>query len=149
MPQPKHVVRRSGYLKWYTKQAMKQHLLVWSTVLSIILLAILIGVTNPTTTGPLGILVVFILMYTSVLGALTYLFMLGSRLFVRLAQVIKTRTPPQPVSLLHAYYYASIVALAPVMLVAMLSVNDMGVREILLVVVFEVVACLYIKKRLG
>ena len=128
---------------------MKRRILAWCTIFSIFLLAVLVETTNPTKTGPLGILAVFILLYTSVLGVLTYLFMLGSKLLVRTSRIVKTRIPLQPISVLHAYYYASIVALAPVMLIGMLSVGDMGVREVLLVVVFEVVACLYIKKRLG
>lgn len=128
---------------------MKRRILAWCTILSIFLLAVLVETTNPTKTGPIGILAVFILLYTSVLGVLTYLFVMGSRLLVRGSQMVKTRTPFQPLSVLRAYYYASIVALAPVMFVGMLSVGDMGIREVFLVVVFEVVACLYIKKRLG
>lgn len=126
---------------------MKRQILAWCTIISIFLLAILVETTNPTKTGPLGILVVFILLYTSVLGVLTYIFVLGSKLVVRSSRIVKTRVPLEPLSMLHAYYYASIVALAPVMLVGMLSVGDMGMREVLLVVAFEVVACLYIKKR--
>ena len=44
-----------------------------SMVGAIVLLAVLLQTTTPATIGPLGILFVFILLYVSVLGVLTFL----------------------------------------------------------------------------
>lgn len=87
-------------------------------------------------------------MYTSALGVLTYLFVLGSRLISKLAHAARTRRPLRPLRFLHAYYYASVIAIAPAMLVGMLSIGGAGMIEIILVVVFIVAACVYIRKRL-
>lgn len=46
-----------------------------------------------------------------------------------------------------AYYYATVIALAPVLLVAMRSIGRGTVWDIVLVMVFEVMACFYIAKR--
>jgi hypothetical protein len=44
-----------------------------SVVIAVVVLAIVLHISQPSTVGPLGILIVFILMYVSVLGVLTFL----------------------------------------------------------------------------
>ena len=47
-----------------------------------------------------------------------------------------------------AYYYSTVLALAPVLLVGLQSVGAVSIYEICLVVLFEVIACVYVSKRM-
>lgn len=59
------------------------------------------------------------------------------------------RRPFAAVSFKRAYYFSTVLAAAPVMLVGLQSVQAIGVYEVILVTLFEVVACLYISRRMG
>lgn len=118
-----------------------------SSIISIILVAILLQVTSPARIGPLGIFILFVLVYVSVLGALTYLLFWVSRIAAKVASFAVTKRPIQPLSLRRAYYFSSVVSLAPVMIVGMQSVGTVGIYETLLVLFFVVIACVYISKR--
>ena len=118
-----------------------------SVVSAILLLAILLQTTTPTTIGPLGILIVFILMYIAVLGVLTFLLVGVNHLLVKFSTSLPLRRPVQALSLRRAYYFASVIALAPVMFLGMQSVGTVGVYDVLLVVAFVTMACMYIAKR--
>ena len=47
-----------------------------------------------------------------------------------------------------AYYFSTVLAAGPVMLIGLQSVQSIGIYEFLLVVIFEVVACVYVSKRM-
>ena len=47
----------------------------------------------------------------------------------------------------HAYYYASVLALTPVLLLGVKSVGHLGIYEAALIVIFEIVACFYVARR--
>lgn len=116
-------------------------------IASVAILAVLLQTTKPASAGPLGILVVFILMYVSMLCALTF-FMYGiSRLIVKVATPVTVRRPLQAISLRQSYYYSSVIALAPVMIIGMQSVGEVGLYDVMLVMIFVVIACVYIAKR--
>jgi hypothetical protein len=116
-------------------------------ILATMLLVIILQTTTPATIGPLGILFVFVLMYMSVLSALTFLLFIASKLVAKLALIMAVRRPVQPISLGKSYYYSSVAALAPVMLIGMQSVGEVGFYDILLILVFVIISCVYIAKR--
>lgn len=118
-----------------------------SFVAATMLLVILLQTTTPSTIGPLGILIVFILMYVSALGVLTFLLFTGSRVLARISRSVVTRRPVQPLSLGRAYYFSSVLALAPVMFIGIQSVGKVGVSDIALIVLFVTISCIYIAKR--
>jgi hypothetical protein len=119
-----------------------------SSIISIVLVAILLQITSPANIGPLGIFVFFILLYVSVLGMLTYLIFCVSQLLVKVPLIMTTaKRGVSPFSLRRAYYFSSVLALAPVMIIGMQSVDEVGIYETLLVVFFTVIACVYISKR--
>jgi hypothetical protein len=126
---------------------MLSKLVASSAIVSIILVAILLQVTTPASAGPLGIFALFVLMYVSVLGVLTYLLFWVSQAIARVPLFIKLKRPVQALSFRRAYYFASVTALTPVMIMGMQSVGEVGVYETFLVVFFTVVACVYIAKR--
>jgi len=117
-----------------------------SLVSAIVLLAVLLQTTTPAAIGPLGILIVFILLYVSVLGVLTFLLFGLSKIVARVSSPV-VKQPIQPLTLGRAYYYSSVISLAPVMFIGMQSVGEVSFYDVLLVVIFVVIACVYIAKR--
>jgi hypothetical protein len=118
-----------------------------SVFVAIVALAIFLLATQPAGVGPVGILFVFILIYVSVLGVLTFLLFGISKLIVKLSSSFTVKKPLRALTIRRAYYFSSVIGLAPVMLVGMQSVGEVGVYDLLLVVIFVVIACIYISKR--
>ncbi len=114
---------------------------------AVVLLVVILQTTTPATIGPLGILTVFILMYVSVLSALTFLLFSGSKLVAKASASLTVKRPVQALTLSKSYYFSSVLALAPVMLIGAQSVGDVGIYEVLLIVVFVLISCVYIAKR--
>lgn len=117
------------------------------SVAAAIVLLFFVTTTTPVTAGPLGILAVFICLYVVALGALTFLFWGLHRIIVRLLKPFTVRRPMQAMSLQRAYYFSSVLALAPVMLIGMQSVGTVSVYEVGLVGLFAIIGCIYIAKR--
>jgi hypothetical protein len=126
---------------------MLSRVIAVSVAIAIVILAIILHMTQPSTVGPLGILVVFILMYVSVLGVLTFLLYGVSQFISRISASFTVKKPIHPLSLSRAYYFSSVIALAPVMLIGMQSVAKVEIQDVVLIIVFVVIACIYISKR--
>ncbi|MEO7905135.1 MAG: hypothetical protein ABIR91_05085 [Candidatus Saccharimonadales bacterium] len=118
-----------------------------SVGVAIVLLAVVLQTTTPTTIGPLGILFVFILIYIVALGMLTFLLRVASRILAKVSRSLTVRRPMQELTVGRSYYFSSILALGPVMLVGMQSVGEVGIYDMLLLVVFITISCIYIAKR--
>lgn len=116
-------------------------------VMTGLLLFILLQMTTPATIGPLGILVVFILLYVSVLGVLTFLLFGISKVVNKVSSSFIVKPPFSLLTLRRSYYFSSVIALAPVILLGMQSVGEVGVYDVLLVILFVAIACMYISKR--
>jgi hypothetical protein len=114
------------------------------------LLLLLLNVTTPATAGAFGIFGVFLLGYIVSTVVMTFA-VAGTAMIVR--RLVSEVRPSKPVlaklELKKAYYYASVVALAPVIFVSLQSVGGVGVYEVLLVVLLVALGCLYISKRSG
>ena len=119
------------------------------TVSSLCLLGILLITTTPATAGPFGLLAVFILAYLSLIGVVALLLTGFSRIIAYLATVMISRKPFEVLTLKRAYYYSTIIAAAPIMLIGLQSVGSVGLYEYLLMVIFIVIGCLYISKRIN
>lgn len=113
--------------------------------LSAIGMFLILQLTTPSTTSPLGILTFFVLFYAFVLGVLT-LFLFSSRRLYR--KVFRRGVGNE--SLLTArksYFFASVLAFAPVIIVAMRSVGELSILDLGLVAMFEAIACFYVWRR--
>lgn len=126
---------------------MLGRVIVLSSVAAVILLTIILQTTTPSMIGPVGLLAVFFLLYIAVLGIVTWLLWITSRATAYIGRRIMTRRPPQSLSLSKAYYFSSVITLAPVMMLAMQSIGSLGVYEVILISVFLGVGILYIAKR--
>lgn len=105
--------------------------------------------TNPSSVGPGGILVVFMLLYIFWVSVFFGLLHFGHALLVKFDLLYKVvmRRGQSKYRSLRAYYIASILAFAPVLLLAMQSVNQLTARDILLVFLFVSLAIFYVMKR--
>lgn len=127
---------------------MLEKIIAISTIVSLCLLVVLLNVTAPTTVGPFGILVVFILGYTSSLGVMTYFLYAVSRIVAHLSSAFTVKKPIVPLSFRKSYYYSTIIAAVPIMLIGLQSVGAISLYEIILVLVFAIIGCVYIAKRI-
>ena len=114
------------------------------------LLYMIFQFSDPLTVGPLGVLGVFALIYLGCLSVLFILIRFGLywvRKFVGLYKKQQmpgggTRIEPRK-----AYYIASVVAFAPVTLLAMHAYTKLQITDVLLVLSLLVIAIFYIVKR--
>lgn len=113
---------------------------------SILGLAIIFNVTNPTSGGPMLILVVFVMMYfISLLITFSILFLLR-KLINRFRRVGIYKQPAGGANENEIYYYSSVIGFFPVALISLASVSALGIKEILMVLVAIFIACFYIFK---
>lgn len=111
-------------------------------------LALLISMTTPASAGAFGVLCVFLLVYLLLVSLGTFGLYGLSRCIAAAMRVVASARPLEQLSLQHAYYYATVLAIAPVVLVSIASVGAVGLPEIGLVLAFELIGCVYITKRL-
>ena len=117
------------------------------TLAAAIALSLLLQSTNPSTAGAAGLLAVFFLLYIIFVGVITWLLHWVSTVVVYVARPVALKRPLKALTAGRSYYYASIIALAPTMLLAMQSVSQLGFYEVLLVIVFVAIGIFYVKKR--
>lgn len=127
---------------------MLERIITLLTILSLGVLAIMLALTTPATAGPFGLLVIFISAYLTCLGLISFFLYGISRVISYVAAGFAVKKPLQTLSFRKAYYYSTILAAAPVMLIGLQSVGSIGIYEFILVVVFEVIGCIYITKRI-
>lgn len=118
------------------------------TLASIIVLSLMLVFTTPASAGPFGLLVIFISAYLTSLGLISFFLYGGSRIIAYVSSGFTVKKPIRAVSFRRSYYYSTILAAAPVMLVGLQSVGSIGVYEVILVILFEVIGCIYITKRI-
>jgi hypothetical protein len=119
------------------------------TIISVSLLIILLDITTPVTAGPLGILAIFIFAYLSLLGIITYFLYIASRMFSRLFSAFIPRKPIEQLSFRRSYYYSTVIAFAPILLLSIRSVGTVSIYEVLLITIFIIIGCLYVSKRIN
>lgn len=128
---------------------MLQKILAVITVVGFLLLALMLTTTTPATAGPFGLLLIFISAYLTCVGLISFFLYGFSRVFVYVSAGFNLRKPPQIMSFKRAYYFATVLAAAPVLLIGLQSVGSVGFYEVGLVIFFEVIACLYVAKRIS
>ena len=116
------------------------------TLAAMIALLLVVQSTNPATVGPVGILAVFFLLYIIFVGTCTW-GIHGISVLLSVALQSVRKSPPSVIPHAKAYYYGSVIALGPIMLLAMKSVAEVGVYEIGLVAFFLIISVFYVKKR--
>lgn len=111
------------------------------------LLLVLMNITTPVTAGAVGILAVFLLGYVIMTVVITFTVYLIEKLLRKTVGELSRNRTSTPFTLKKAYYYSSVVALAPVIFVSLQSVGGIGIYEVILVFLLVALGCLYIAKR--
>lgn len=127
---------------------MLQRVIAIITIVSLCLLTLTLVTTTPASAGPFGLLLIFISAYLTCLGLISFFLYGMSRVIVYASAGFTMRRPMQPMLFRRAYFFSTILAAAPVMLLGLQSVGAVGVYEFALVVVFEIIGCIYVAKRM-
>ena len=119
-----------------------------TTAVSLCLLFILLNITKPATTGPFGILAIFSFAYLSSFGLVTFFLYGTSYIVARVSEIFIFRKPLRALTLRRSCFFSSVIATTPIMIIALKSVGVAGFYEYLLVIIFVIIGCLYISKRI-
>lgn len=111
------------------------------------LLLLTLNLTNPLTGGPAAILLVFILIYVLCTSLLFILLHIGVGMASKIWAKRSVNVREWKIGVRRAYYVASVVAFGPVLILAMQSVGQLQVQDVLLVVALLGLAIFYVVKR--
>jgi hypothetical protein len=119
---------------------LKKYLPYILPIMSFVGLVFLLNRTNPLDVGPAGILLVFGLAYVFISSAL-YLVLTLVMMLLAYFVTIKAASRRK------LYYLSSIIALAPIFLLALNSIGQLEVKDFVLVLALVGFACFYVVKR--
>ncbi|MDO4684775.1 MAG: hypothetical protein Q4B06_03655 [Candidatus Saccharibacteria bacterium] len=126
---------------------MLSRILVVVGVVSAVALLYIINNTTPSHAGAMGVLAVFLLLYVVSAVLLTFFVYWTNRLVMRVFFMGVATQKADRLSLRRSYYYGSVLALGPVMLISLQSVGNGGVTSLLLVVVLLALGVLYVARQ--
>jgi len=146
-------IMSSTHVQWKYKQyaivmsSMKQTVFNLVGVVALIILVGILVATNPTEAGPFGVLAFFVCLYVVIVWITTYAIFNLYNVVLLTTQNKITKRPPQPLRVLRAYYYASVLSLAPLLIIALQSVGGVSIFDIALVMVFVTLGLFYVAKK--
>lgn len=103
-------------------------------------LFIFMNITSPLQNGPLSVLAVFTLIYLFLTSALYVAAIAGSKL----AKLLGGKAALHRKQL---YYLVSVIALGPVFILALNTLGQLEIKEVILVVMLLVIGCFYVLRR--
>jgi hypothetical protein len=115
---------------------------------SLCVLSAMLTFTTPASAGPFGLLVIFITAYLTFIGLISFFLYGIAKLITAVSAGMTVRKPMSAMTFRRAYYFSTVLAAAPVMIIGLQSVKSISVYELALVIIFEVVACLYVSRRI-
>lgn len=118
-----------------------------TTIASLCALVVLLNATAPSWAGPLGILAIFVFAYLLSLGLVTFFLYYSSKVISYFSKSIIARKPALPLSFKRSYYFSTIIGISPIIFIGLQSVGAVGIYEVLLVIVFVVLGCVFVSKR--
>ena len=125
---------------------MLKKLIIIFTAIALLLLIILLNVTNPASAGPFGILALFVAIYVFFVGIISGLIYFFSKLISKISIIFMPRRPIERMSLKNSYYYSTVIALAPVMIIGLSSVGASSFYSMVLIAIFETIGVIYVSK---
>lgn len=112
------------------------------------LLLILLTTTTPAKVGAFGILAIFLLSYVLVLIVTTFLLWCLALVMDNVVNRVRgISRKSYAMDLKRAYYFSTVIALGPVILVSLHSVGGIGIYDVGLVALFLALGCLYVSRR--
>lgn len=124
---------------------MKHKLLFTASGIATLWWLIMINMTTPDEIGPFGVLLFFASVYVSLLG-LVYAVLVAAHRLMRAAATPWSRKVVM--RSIKRYYFASVIALAPVIMLGAQSISSDQLWSVGgLVILFEIIALIYIQRR--
>ena len=126
---------------------MLSRILFFIWLLSLFILIYILGFTTPTQIGAVGVLVVFLLFYVVSTITATFFVHIANRIVLQLffADVVNIKS--KSMSLKKAYYFGSVFALGPVMMISLQSVGGVGLWSFVLVCFLLILGSLYVSRQ--
>ena len=115
---------------------------------SLCLLSYMVTFTSPADAGPFGLLTIFITAYLTFVGMISFFLYGVNCLMIMVFAKGTVKKTVRSFTFKRAYYYSTVLALAPVLLVGLQSVGSISFYEVGLVILFEIIACVYVGKRM-
>lgn len=140
----------SGPVIAYTKHMKYQyHKLTYSLpFIALIGLFLIFSLTNPLSAGPAGMLLVFFLVYVLFASVFFIFLHVGLGVISKILNRYKEINFREwKIGVRKSYYIASVLAFGPVLLLAMRSVGQLQLRDVVLTVAFLSIAIFYVMKR--
>lgn len=116
---------------------MLNRLILLVSLVAVIILLAMMNLTTPTEIGPSGVLVFFLLIYVVMFGVCT-----GA------VAVFRKMTRAKGKMGRKQYFYAAVMAFAPLMMLLIQSFGSVNLLTVALLAVFVAVGCFVINKRL-
>lgn len=126
---------------------MKRGIVVGVGIAALLIALAMMQFTTPRVVGPLGVLAFFVCVYVAC-ACLVYIVLFhGLRLLKKILPKGAVSLAIAHVRELKLYYFASFLALMPVILLGMRSVGEIRVLDVALLIIFQVLGCFYISRR--
>lgn len=122
------------------REQMGRHIMYVAPFVLVFLIAYVLSQTSPIDVGPVGILIVFLLLY----GFFLSLFFLIIHLTLEVAKRLRSKSH---LPIRKIYYLASVIAFMPVFLLALNSIGQLKVLDTVLVLSLVIVASFYVVRR--
>lgn len=117
------------------------------TLISGISIFWILNFTSPITAGPMGIFGFFVLVYVFLFGILSF-FLYGANKIIHLSFLnSRIGLNLREKDIKFFLKYSAILAFAPLIAIVRISTGGIGIFEIILIIIFEIIACVYISKR--
>jgi len=117
-------------------------------LVSLVGLFLMFSLTDPLEAGPAGMLLVFFLIYVFCASLLFIILHVGIGFATRIVnRTQKINIKEWQLGIRKSYYVASVLAFGPVLLLAMQSVGQLQLRDVLLTIAFLGIAVFYVAKR--
>lgn len=113
------------------------------------LLLIVLTMTTPPAAGAAGILAVFLLTYIVLLSLLTFGLWAVVKMINKFGHNIHVLHSKHSLSLQKSYYYSTVLALGPIIIISLQSVGSVSIYELSLVILFVTLGCVYVSKRVA
>lgn len=114
---------------------MSKRLIPVLSLLAAVILLVMLNFTTPAGIGPFGVLVFFTAVYVLMFG------------FFSLLVIVFTRITGKQTGK-RTYFYSAVLAFGPIMLLLAQSLQSMSLWTVGLMVMFEILACFLVSKRL-
>ncbi len=113
---------------------MPKHLVLVSSLIAAVILLVMLNFTTPTEIGPFGVLLFFAIFYVLVFGVAVGVV----KMFVKLLGKKMGKKN---------YLYAAVIAFGPIILMLMQSLGQVNLLTLALVVLFVLLGCFLVNKR--